>query len=249
MKTNFKWLAVFLFTIWNIAAHAQNNGSGSETARSFLSVSGGIAFPGGNFASSDIDNEKAGFAKTGQYFALEGAWYFHKNIGIGGLFTTTSYALNTEALANRYLESFDCDSASAKAGPYRTVSFLIGPYFALPVSRLTFELRILGGITNAVSPDIIGTAVNMPNGPNEGSISTFAQTSATANTFGFQSGLAVKYAAAGHLLISLRGDYFYARPTLYFDNINRNNISGIILQSSSVAVSGINASFGIGYQF
>jgi len=241
MKLIFKLTILYMFAL--SVANAQNQ------AKSFLSISSGISNPIGNFAASDIENATSGFAMPGSNFSLDGAWYFHPNIGIGGVYSTSVYQLNTNELAQRYLESFDCDSALAKAAPYHTINFLVGPYFSLPLGNFTIDLRILGGITTTLSPDIIGTAINQRTGPNEGSISTFVQTSSSAIAFGFQAGLGLRYSITKHLLVSLRYDYFTSKPNLTFDNIGRTNVSGVVLTSYNQAVSGLNGTFGIGYQF
>ena len=109
-------------------------------------------------------------------------------------------------------------------------------------------MRVLGGISRTLTPDIYGTVINQPDETDPISISTFVQTSGVANAFGFQTGLGLRYNIFEHLILSLRGDYFYSKPDLSFDNINRSN-SGRILTSYNQPISGFNATFGIGYQF
>ena len=224
-------------------------------AKSFIELSGGIAIPMGNFASAPTTgsiqnayNSTAGYAQSGAHFALNGAWYITPNIGIGGSFSTSSYRVNVNALANEVISSFDCDSATAEARNYNTISFLVGPYFALPLNNLTIEARVLGGITNTTTPDMIMQAINLP-GADPISISKFVQTSGTANAFGFDAGLGLRYKLLKNLSISIRGDYFYSKPNLSFDNIGHTDNVGRQVFSYNQPISGISATVGIGYVF
>ena len=243
------------FFLGHMQAQTSSSAEDNSGAKSFISFSGGVAVPMGNFAatatSGPISGSYAtpsGFAKTGTHFALEGAYYFSKYIGIGGTLSTSAFSIDTKTIAAGYLENYDCDSASSKARSYNTFNFYVGPYFSFPINKLTIDLRVLGGISRTLTPDIIGTVINEYGGPNEGSVSTFVQTSGVANAFGFQSGIGLRYNVFEHLILSLRGDYFYSKPDLSFDNVNRSN-SGRILTSYNQPISGVSATFGIGYQF
>ncbi len=226
-------------------------------AKSFIELSGGMAIPMGNFTSAPTTagtiqnayNSSAGYAQPGTHFALNGTWYITPNIGIGGSFSTSSYRVNVNALANEVISSFDCDSATAEARNYNTISLMAGPYFALPLNNLTIEARVLGGITNTTTPDFIMQAINQPSTTDPISISKFVQTSGTANAFGFDAGLGVRYKLINHLSISLRGDYFYSKPNLTFDNIGRLDNTGREIFSYNQPISGISATFGVGYVF
>ena len=126
---------------------------------------------------------------------------------------------------------------------------MVGPYFALPLNKLTIEVRVLGGVTNTTTPDMIFQAINKPGGTDPISISKFVQTSGNATAFGFDAGLGIKYALINHLGLVLRGDYFYSKPNLTFDNIGRQNNTGRVVSSYNQPIEGINATFGVCYFF
>ena len=227
------------------AAYAQN----STKPGNFIEISGGIAMPIGNFASSDFDKNSSGFAQTGSHFAASGAWYLTSNFGMGGMFSTSSFGVDQTSIAKGYLEAFDCDSATASAGNYSSTSFLVGPYFALPLGNLTIEARVLGGITTTSSPAIIAQAINKPDATDPISISTFAQSSGTASAFGFDAGLGLRYKLLNHLGISLRGDFFSSKPNITLNNYGHQNNTGREISSYNQPISGISATLGIGYLF
>ena len=255
MKSFIKGIIILLFVTANLKAQTDSKTGDNSGAKSFISFSGGAAIPMGNFAKTDASGPisgsyttTSGFAKTGTHFAIDGAYYFSHYVGIGGALSTSAFSVDTKTIAAGYLENYDCDSASSKARKYNTFNIFIGPYFSFSISKLTIDLRVLGGISRTLTPDIFGTVINQNNGPNEGSTSTFVQTSGIASAFGFQSGIGLRYSICEHLMLSLRGDYFYSKPNLSFDNVNRSN-TGRILTSYNQPISGISTTFGIGYQF
>jgi hypothetical protein len=238
-----------------LQAQTISSTSDDSRSKSFISFTGGVAIPIGNFAASNTSGPisgsyatTSGFAKTGTHFAFEGAWYLSRFVGIGGSLSSSSFSVDTKSIAAGYVENYDCDSASSKARSYNTFNCYIGPYFSFPYKKITVDLRILGGISRTVTPDIFGTVINQYGGQNEGSTSTFVQTSGAAIAFGFQTGIGIRYNVYKHLILSLRSDYFYSKPNLTFENINRSN-TGRILSSYNQPISGFNATFGIGYQF
>ena len=100
---------------------AQTNSSADDNsgAKSFISFAGGAAIPMGNFAATAASGPisgsyttPSGFAKTGTNFALEGAYYFSKYVGIGGILSTSAFSIDTKTIAAGYLENYDCDSAT-----------------------------------------------------------------------------------------------------------------------------------------
>src|ERR1035441_748030 len=94
--------AICIFCV-SLAAYAQNNTRPSN----FIEISGGMAMPMGNFASSDFDKNSSGFAQNGSHFAVSGAWYLTPNFGVGGMFSTSSFGVDQTSIAKGYLEAFD----------------------------------------------------------------------------------------------------------------------------------------------
>src|ERR1700731_2264639 len=77
---------MILATSFSLSVFAQEKGP------SFIGLTGGASIPFGNWAKSKLiisptsfANDPAGFAAPGGLGGVEGAWFFSKHIGIGGL--------------------------------------------------------------------------------------------------------------------------------------------------------------------
>ncbi len=252
MKTQLFLLIFIIILLFSKVSFAQD----TPRAKSFIEISGGISNPTGNFASSALTNNiqstynsTDGYAQLGSHFAINGAWYLTPNFGVGGTLSTSSYSVNANALANEIINSFDCDSATASARNYNTISVLVGPYYAIRLGHLTIEARVLAGITNTTTPDFIMQAINLAGGSDPESISTFVQKSGTATALGLDAGIGIKFALAKHLGLVLRTDYFYSKPKLSFDNVGRQNNAGRLVTSYNQPIAGVNSTFGVCYFF
>src|ERR1700753_1905312 len=70
---------------------------------SFIGVEGGISLPLGNFGKASTatartsnegtGNDPSGYANAGGFFAVDGAWFFSRYFGIGGMFRYGTYNL------------------------------------------------------------------------------------------------------------------------------------------------------------
>lgn len=77
------------------------------------------------------------YARVGFNMSLEGAWFFHRNIGIGGQFAFTSFPMNSDNVR------FDDEDIPLISDGYYTqpmgIRYLTaGPYFSLPLPRNWF---------------------------------------------------------------------------------------------------------------
>ena len=224
---------------------AQDKTEDATKAQSFIGITGGYAHAGGNFIKSDYYNNNSGFANpSGMNMGIEGAYFFHKNFGIGGVFSNTSfYTKGKQALADGYKDAFDVDSTTVTdKGKYSTYNFLIGPYFSFPMKKLSIDLRVVGGLVNASTPEFT-TYLEDQTGV------TFSQKSSTANTFGFQAGAGVRYSIIKYLCVKLNADYFYSNPDFKITNENRVINTGRLITEYKQPISGVCLNFGIAYQF
>jgi membrane-associated phospholipid phosphatase len=77
------------------------------------------------------------FAKRGFHLGIEGAWFFHKNVGIGGEFAFTSFPMNSNNL-----QFADPDIATISDGYYTQpmgIRYLtVGPFFSVPLPHNWF---------------------------------------------------------------------------------------------------------------
>ena len=220
-------------------------------AKSFISLSGGVSAPTGDFAKTDVGtfnnwNNTSGFAKTGYSMGLDGAYFFWKRLGIGGTITYTDHGtLNSNdagKLASSYQQAFDVDQDSVStSGRYRALNVMVGPYLSFPYKKFTIDFRALAGIVKSIStPQINSTLTDASkNYP-------FSQLSSTAMAFAWQAGAGLRYALTDTWGVSLKADYFYS-PGVKISNENRNNNAGRLVTKQQM--SWVTISAGIAYSF
>jgi opacity protein-like surface antigen len=239
MKTSYTLLLLSSILSFNVSAQ--------DKAANYIGISGGISAPTGEYSSTNTGtfgnwNNTSGFAKTGFNLGLEGAYHFLPKIGIAGIvnFSDHGRLSNSDAqkLGASYTDAFAVDySTVSTQGRYQTINLFVGPCFSLPVQKVTFEARILGGLTqNLSSPEIYVTLEDNPNG--------FKQKSSSHNAFGWQAGIGVHYRLTEKIAISIREDYFETSG-IKIDNENRNNAAGRLVTKQTM--SWINGSVGIAY--
>lgn len=216
-----------------------------KTTKSFIGLNGGYALAIGNFTKNDYNDNKSGYANSsGSNIGLEGAYYLNKTIGIGGVFSNTSfYCKGLQTMSDGYKEDFDVDSSTVTiTGKYSTFNFLIGPYFTFPVGKFAFEARVAAGLVRAKTPQF---KVDLE----DQSAVAFYQNSATANTFGFQAGAGIRYSIIEHLCIKLAADFFYSQPDFKIENQNRVVNAGRLVSEYKQPIMGVYLNLGIAYQF
>lgn len=219
--------------------------SDNAKAKSFIGITGGYSSLTGNITKSDYDNNSSGYAaKSGYNIAVDGAYYFSKYIGVGGVFSHSGFnAANLQSMADGYKDAFDVDSVTLTTSKqYGFTNFFVGPYFSFPVKKFTFDVRLLGGLTHATSPKF---KVDLEDQLN----ATFYQDNASANAFGFQAGIGARYSIIKNLSARLNIDYMYAKPDFKITNENRANNAGRLITEYHEAISMLNVNLGVAYQF
>ncbi len=246
MKNNFLYIIIGSFL--SIAALAQDNTkstSDAPKAKSFIGITGGYSNLLGNLAKFDYADDKSGYAnKTGFNVGVEGAYFFHKNIGFGGIYSNTSFFTNgVQTLADGYKEDFAVDSTTVDVkGRYTLNNFLVGPYFSFPVKKFTFDVRVVAGISSIKTPQFTTYLEDQTD-------VTFSQNSSTAAAFAFQAGAGVRYSLIENLCVKLNFDFFNSNPNIKITNTNRVVKAGRLITEYKQPISVISINFGIAYQF
>jgi opacity protein-like surface antigen len=217
-------------------------------AKSFIGVSGGYSNLMGNITKTSYSNPASGFANPNGYNAgLEGAYFFSKYIGIGGVFSFSSYNVSNkglDSLAVGYQLDFDSDSAKASAGTkYNFYNYFVGPYFSFPIKKFTIDVRVVGGITHVSTAELNFIDID------GGKPHPFTQSMSTANGFGFQAGAGLRYSITKHLAIKLNVDYYYTDPNITIKNSNRIANTGRLITNYHQPITALYCNLGIAYQF
>jgi hypothetical protein len=115
----------------------------------YLSLQLGPSLPTGDFTRKNIENEEAGFAKTGLAVDLNYIYHFSENIGLAA-----SAFFNINSLAIKKIRELTGVS-TLKTDHWQSIGLVVGPAFSYPLSnRVKADLKIMGGITSANSPDV-----------------------------------------------------------------------------------------------
>jgi hypothetical protein len=212
MKRNFILLTIVFISLLTVNAKAQ--------VKNYLGFFGGLSIPQGDFAKSNYDNNKAGFAKTGGTFGLDGAYYVYKNLAIGA---TISYQDQGELnvndaniLATGYTSSFHADQSTViGVGRYQSVNILLGPQYSFAYSKFILDLRASVGIIKTFSTP--GTNTVLVGVPEQ--TQTFYQRSASVANFAYGGNIGLRYKLSDNLSLALRGAYINSQgPNIRNDN-------------------------------
>jgi hypothetical protein len=194
MKKTIILSTILMVSLFTLKVKAQ------VTASNYLTVFGGVSVPTGEFARAyygdflqgTIDN-KAGFAKTGYTFGVDGAWYFHKNWAFAA---TVSFqdqgqlsATDAHTLAAGYQDSFGVDEGSATTSKrYQNLNVLVGPQYSFFFSKLAVDLRANIGLLKSFSTPQINVVVTDSDIPHP-----FAQNSSSASAFAYGGSADLRY--------------------------------------------------------
>jgi hypothetical protein len=237
----------FAFCIAGVSAYAQEG-------TTILEFDGGISMPLGNFGATSSAHslmstngtigDNHGYANTGGFFSVDGAWFFSRYFGVGGMFKYGTNSLKgVDSLSQGYEESFDVDTTRTYTTSYKIWSVMPGLYFNLPLAKkFAFDARALVGIAGASTPQIY---VNIEDG---GVTDPPAiQYSASKVAFAADLGLGLRYSIYHGLSINIKADYFYTKPDFAIHNTKRLNNAGREIFSYNQALESVNFSAGLAY--
>jgi hypothetical protein len=199
----------------------------------------------GKWLSDNPDNLSAGFAGNGSTYGAEGAWYFCKYLGVGGLVSFSYFNFKgLDSLSAGYQKSFFVDQETAyDTGGYKIWNFFAGLYFRYPFSdKFAITAKLLGGFTSATTPTI---AIDLWDGGVEDGI--FIQEPSTANAIGYMAGIGISYKLTKWLGLNLQGLYTSSKPHFLIDNVNRKTITGRLIPEYQQPLTSINICLGVTY--
>ncbi len=224
---------IIILSLIFFATIAAFNAKAQVAPGSYWSVFGGVSVPTGEFAKSGygdflegtIDN-KAGFAKTGYTFGLDGAWYIHKSHW--AIAATVSYqdqgqlsAKDAHTLAAGYQDAFGVDTGAASTSKrYRNLNILVGPQYSFFFSKFAVDLRANVGIVKSFSTPEMDIKITDADIPYQ-----FSQLSSTATGFAYGGSADLRFQLGKKLGLVLK-ENFVASPGIAITNTNRVNYAG-----------------------
>lgn len=246
MKT--KYTIAFLLSCFVTVLYGQQNDN-------FMSISMGASIPLDDFASTIIDNEKAGYAQTSFGLGFDGAYLFTNNLGLGA---TISFANNSVAttelrddLVQKIKEDYpdlvipDGTEISFDVGAWNHINLMIGPHFTLPANQVSLDLRALAGFCFVLPPDF-QIYVSTP----EEDIRRYSDIKRSAN-FGYLLGGGFRYSTHAGYMIRLMVDYSNATARMKVTDqiIDDNQTTDQEPLTIDQPVGAIFAGIGLGYHF
>lgn len=235
-------LLVTVFTLFTFSVKAQSEQKG------FLSLSLGPSIPIGDFASTDINKEEAGFASTGAIFDLTFGYKLNKQYGFMAMLRGQANAFDTEALETALENDNPNVNWNVTGDSWGIGGFLVGGYRSAPVGeggKTNFQLRALIGFLSSSSPEFSFTATS------GGVVASGKQFEASATAFSYLLGAGFTHKIASNFNLLVNLDYLGANPE--FNNVeSRTTLGGQTTVSTSTfsqSFGAINIGGGIAYLF
>lgn len=203
----------------------------------YLDYSYGVSSPLGDFASRNINNDEAGFAKGGLSSSFTIGYDFIDK-GFGILFKTQSHAnfFNSNGY-QRELNQTTTGYWTVYGGNYATSSFMLGAKKNINLTtKSTLDFRALLGLALCRTPQIESYESSLPY--------WFVELPTYASTLGYQLGLGYQYQANKRISIIASFEYFGASPE--FGDITSYASSGsIFLNTRTQPMNVINTKIGV----
>jgi hypothetical protein len=212
--------------------------------KGYIAISLGPSFATGDFASTNMDNKSAGFAKTGAIFDITFAYKLNKNFGVSALLRGQANKTDAQAFADEMIKQIPMDNVAIRTetGSWGIGALLLGGFGSFPIQKdLSFEPRVMVGFASATSPGLTFN-IDTPEGS-----AWVKQSSATATDFAYLFGMGVKYNAGKRVCILGNIDYFGSKPN--FKNVELTDSFGDVYKDDYLRPLGsINLGIGIGYR-
>jgi hypothetical protein len=246
---NIIFVIICLFSVISINSRAQTATDTETPDKNFIGLLGGYSIPMGNWTKSAYYDNTSGFAGNGGTFAFEGAHFFSKYFGIGGMVTHSAFNISKkglDSLSRGYQQDFDVDQVTTTIdGAYTMWTFMPGIYLKYPFTdRFSVMGKFFAGFTSTTTPKI---SVDVEDGGIDDGI--FIQQKSTANSFGYMAGLAVSYRIVKGLSLNLSGNYLSCHPDFNVENTNRPISAGRLIPEYNQPITFVNVSLGLAYQF
>jgi len=191
----------------------------SDFARFYFT--GGVAFPSGDFASMNINNEKAGLARIG--FALNAGLTinFNKHFGLGASYFYQSNGCEVGRLDDKLRTTFPGITFSSTATNWLIQGTFGGMHLSFDlqdIKTVTFMLDLQAGLPKFISPQIQTISNNFSN------TLTVTQHSGVSRSLAILFGMGFYYKINNDICFKLNINTFNGTPI--FTDITVNSTNG-----------------------
>lgn len=198
--------------------------------------------PLGAFASTELNNDDAGYATTGLSIDLSFGYKLSERIGLAALIRSQAHGVDAQALADQIV--IPGYTVTVETGSYALGGLFFGGYSSFPISgKLDLDARFLVGYTSTSSPtlDVRYSAIGV------GDVLTYKQTSSTGGAFAYNIGAGLRWNVGRKICLLWMLDYMATNPEFEFDF---TNIDGTTTRRKyDQPISTFNSSISLGYRF
>jgi len=238
-----------IITLISFYAKAQDS-EPKEYVKSYIALIGGFSNPTGDFAKSTYENYKAGFAKRGATFGLEGSYYFYKNLGFGAIFSFQDQGELTisdvQVLANGYNKILKVNSTLVQGvNRYHTVNLMGGPQYSFNYGKFILDLRADAGVVKSMSTPELTVYVSTTNNTS----TTITQNSSKGSAFGYGGNAGLRWQFAEGWDIGLRFNYVKSDGVKISTTGDISALGGTGRLVPKQPISELQSTFGIGVHF
>lgn len=185
----------------------------TKPPRILASISFGVASPLKPFSSTNINNERAGFAKTGNIGGLDAAYRLEKHYGVCGSIRLGNHPLDVLELANGYA-GFYGGRFTISSERWNHLDVFAGAFITIPVKRFHFDLKMMPGISEFSYPSILAES---------NQIQVF-QTAESSRSISFCGAANVRYTLSETISLALGMETMRSKPEfMVFVEANGNN--------------------------
>ncbi len=213
---------------------AQDNGKAIKTTKSILAFHAGPSFPLGDFKSTNLDNEQAGFAKNGFTIDLNYGYRLSEYTGIAAAVFFNKYKAHNVEIEVDMGDELP-QTIALEMDNWQFYGISAGPIFTFDLGNNIFtDLRLMGGIANAKTPTIV-----------------YDDYLAAKKDWGtapvIQGGLSLRIGTGNSLFIFGNVDYTYMKPKFQIEYLEGYEDEGPERIHQKISV--LNVSGGIGFRF
>lgn len=204
-----KKLIVLLLFVFGLAANAQQNVGG------FLQANTGISITSGDFASTDVNNPAAGFAKNGIQLSALFGHKIYKDFGAYASFSASANWIDAGMLQQGLNLAQPNYSWNVEGDFYSLFGFMFGPQISHNFKKVAIDARLGFGVLNFASPAFKYQGVSKTGGPDR----SIEVKDSRSSAFAMGSGITIKYEVKYSWVLLVNADYYTANPV--FENVEQ----------------------------
>lgn len=214
-----------------------------QEPKGYVGMSLGPSIPLNDFASSNSQNEDAGFASNGAIFDLSFAYKLgNGNFGITGLLRGQENNFNTSEMEEGLSKLYGSSNWTVESDGWIQGALMLGGFGSFPISdKATFNIKGMLGYMVPSSPDLTITSTSIL-----GTI-WIEQSRKTIATVGYLLGAGFNFSITDNLYLSTSLDMMNTNAE--FKNVKLTASDGLIdTYTFAQKIQTLNIALGIGFQ-